>query len=134
MRSASASSGARRLRRATAYRTSSPSGRAAISRSPGRPERTMVASRKGLYVSLYEEHLETCSILLEQIAVYRHDPELGWEDLAGWEGRLARHLDALATGNEHVDAVLQRKLAAGDGGEREAALRVMLMRGAKEAV
>lgn len=94
----------------------------------------MVASRKGFYLSLYEEHVEICSILLEQIAAYRHDAELGWEDLENWEARLARHLGALATGNEHVDTVLQRKLAEGDAGEREAALRVMLMRGAKEAV
>src|SRR5690606_26860939 len=94
----------------------------------------MVASRKGFYVSLYEEHLEACSVLLEQIAAYRHDPELGWEDLASWEARLERHLDALATGNEHVDAVLARKLATGDAGEREAALRVMLQRRAKEPV
>jgi hypothetical protein len=94
----------------------------------------MVASHKSFYVSLYEEHLGASSVLLDQIAAYRHDPELGWEDVANWESRLARHLDALATGNEHVAAVCGRKLATGDAGERDAALRVLLLQGRKEAV
>ncbi|HEU4618869.1 MAG TPA: hypothetical protein VFV10_12580 [Gammaproteobacteria bacterium] len=94
----------------------------------------MVASARSFYVSLWEEHLEEASALLEQIAAYRHDPTLAWSDLADWELRLRRRIDALAFGDDLALSVCRRRLTEGDAGEKQAALRVFCRKRRKDLV
>lgn len=75
-------------------------------------------------VELYREHLEEASFLYEQRGTLFSDAEVTWPDIGDFEERFARHIEALAVGEETALQVCRDQAAKGDAGELHAAVRV----------
>lgn len=88
----------------------------------------MMQTKTQFQLDLFDEHIEECSFLMEQIAFIRDEPEDFYEDAIEEEWRFHRHFNALMGGGDLADQRCLEILAGADWGALATAVMVLEQR------